>query len=300
MAVRIHDFTGGISRYVATGPLDSSDDAAAVNAGVDALAADPGTAVIVVVATFPAPDPARAVLERLAAGTTPAVVCFVGADAATVALGAVLGVAVETRSKPAALAAVITDGVDAVALDLHPLNEPLIAEVRALLGAEQRYIRGLFVSGGLRAEAVALARERHADVREDALEDGIDTPAHVFWDLGTESGTGPHAKTDAAERSRRLVAAASNPEVGVVVLDFVLGEGASDDPVGAMLPAIHAAKDAAAARGRHLEILGYVLGTDLDPQGLATQTALLGKAGVTWASSATNTGLLAREFVIKG
>ncbi|MCP5629310.1 FdrA family protein, partial [Klebsiella pneumoniae] len=48
------------------------------------------------------------------------------------------------------------------------------------------------------------------------------------------------------------------------------------------------------------EILGYVLGTDQDPQSLAQQCQLLTDAGVIWASSSTNTGLLAREFVCKG
>jgi len=43
-----------------------------------------------------------------------------------------------------------------------------------------------------------------------------------------------------------------------------------------------------------------VLGTDQDPQSLAQQCQLLTDAGVIWASSSTNTGLLAREFVCKG
>lgn len=72
------------------------------------------------------------------------------------------------------------------------------------------------------------------------------------------------------------------------------------DPVGVMLDAIVEAKAIAAADGRPLEILGYVLGTDLDTPSLEKQCQMLTDAGVIWASSSTNTGLLAREFICKG
>jgi hypothetical protein len=299
VAARIHDFTGGISTFVAisSAAVTTTDETDAIVAGVDALQSDAGSAVMVVIAPRPTPVAAATLIEKLAGARIPAIACFVGADEATRALGASSDVPVYTRSKPAALAAVTADGVDPATLDLHPLNESLITEVRAMLAPEQRYIRGLFTAGGLCAEAVALAREVHADVQEGAPEAGVGTPAHVFWDLGASAAGDRHPKTDARARSRLLRAISSDPAVGVVVLDFVFGAGGDDDPVGAMLRAIRAAKSAAADRGQHLEVLGYVLGTDADPQSLAAQTAMLQEAGVTWASSATNTGLLAREFV---
>ncbi|MRH29036.1 hypothetical protein GH740_06860 [Microbacterium sp. SYP-A9085] len=299
VAARIHDFTGGMSTFVATSSAATTTirEIDAIVAGVDALQSDAASTVVVVVAPRPTPMAAATLIEKLAGARIPAIACVVGADEATIALGTSRDVPVYTRSKTAALAAVTADGVDPESLDLHPLNEPLIAEVRAMLAPEQRYIRGLFTAGGLRAEAIALAREFHPDVREGAPDAGVGTPAHVFWDLGASAADDRHPKTDARARSRLLRATSADPAVGVVVLDFVLGAGADDDPVGAMLPAIRAAKGAAADRGRHLEVLGYVLGTDADPQGLAAQTAMLQDAGVTWASSATNTGLLARAFV---
>ena len=60
------------------------------------------------------------------------------------------------------------------------------------------------------------------------------------------------------------------------------------------------AKEQAEKAGRHLEILGYVLGTELDVQNSQEQTQKLMDAGVTISSSSQNTGLLAREFVLKG
>ena len=105
---------------------------------------------------------------------------------------------------------------------------------------------------------------------------------------------------DPTNRISRLLQEARDPEVGVIVMDFVLGFGAHDEPVGVMLDAINEAHAIAKADNRPLEILGYVLGTDQDPQSLVQQCQLLTDAGVIWASSSTNTGLLAREFVCKG
>jgi len=104
---------------------------------------------------------------------------------------------------------------------------------------------------------------------------------------------------DPSNRIARFTQEAADPEVGVIVMDVVLGYGANPDPAGVMLPAIKEAKAKAAAEGRHLEILAYVLGTETDPQNLEEQVAKLVDAGCTWASSSTNTGLLAREFVWK-
>ena len=85
----------------------------------------------------------------------------------------------------------------------------------------------------------------------------------------------------------------------MIVMDFILGFGAHEDPVGVTLPAIRQAKEMAAQRGQHLEILGYVLGTDLDAPPLSEQVQKLSEAGVTISSSCANSGLLARGFVEK-
>lgn len=107
---------------------------------------------------------------------------------------------------------------------------------------------------------------------------------------------------DPSTRIDRFLKEAADPEVAVIVLDFVLGYGSYEDPVGVMLPAIEAAKKQAEEIGRHLEILGYVLGTELelDVQNSQKQIKKLMDAGVTISSSSQNTGLLAREFVLKG
>lgn len=311
MSVRIHDFTGGVSQLIGTGGRDLSSEVGGIMMldGIAALDADPGTDVIVVVSKPPAPEVAAVILDRLAESSKPSVACFLGAGNDIREAAEQRGIAFFDRTKPAALEAVKKTGVKEEDLDLHSLNWPLIEEVRAKLKPEQRYIRGLFCGGTLCDEAMFLAMEKYDDVYSNLRKEaefklkGTDASrAHTFLDFGEDEFTNgkPHPMIDPSNRTARFLKEAQDPEVGVIVMDFVLGYGANPDPVGAMLPALHQAKKEAAEQGRHLEILAYILGTDADAQGFDDQVAKLNEAGVTWASSSTNTGLLAREFVSKG
>lgn len=307
LSVRIHDFGGGVSQLIGTGGRDLSEAVGGVMMldGFQALVDDPATDVIALISKPPHPSVEQKVLDAVAGSPKPVVVCFLGGseEAATLA-----GATFAKTTKLAALEAVKLTGVKEEDLDLHALNWPLIEEVRAKLAPEQRYIRALFCGGTLCDESMFAAMEKYDDVysnihpnpdRRIGARDA--SVAHTFLDFGDDAFTQgkPHPMIDPSTRIARFLEEAKDPEVGVLVMDFVLGYGAHEDPVGVMLPAIIEAKDAAAAQGRHLEILGYVLGTDLDRPSLAEQVAKLESAGVTIASSSMNTGLLAREFVSK-
>ena len=66
-------------------------------------------------------------------------------------------------TKEAALKAVLLTGIKRRP-DLHPLNWPLIEEVRTRLTSQQKYIRGLFCGGTLCDEAMFAALEKFDDV----------------------------------------------------------------------------------------------------------------------------------------
>jgi FdrA protein len=80
-------------------------------------------------------------------------------------------------------------------------------------------------------------------------------------------------------RIRRLLQEADDPEVAVILLDIVLGYGTHPDPAGELAPAIVRAREAAEERGRHLEIVAVLVGTDQDPQDLEDQAEKLTEAG---------------------
>ncbi len=75
-------------------------------------------------------------------------------------------------------------------------------------------------------------------------------------------------------RSRRLRQEAADPEVGLILLDVVLGEGAHPDPASELAPAIREAVHVA-----HKMVCAVVVGTEEDPQGLDAQIGALQAAG---------------------
>ncbi|MBU5444344.1 acyl-CoA synthetase FdrA [Paenibacillus sp. MSJ-34] len=308
VSVRIHDFGGGVSQLIGTGGRDLSERVGGIMMldGMRALNEDQATKVIVLVSKPPAKSVEQKVLAEIKSMSKPVVVCFIGgSEEAVVQAGGHFA----KTTKEAALKAVILSGVDESTIDKHPLNLPLIEEIKAKLKPEQKYIRGLFCGGTLCDEAMYLAMEKYADVYsnipkspEYRLADIHTSQAHTFIDFGDDEFTNgkPHPMIDPSTRIERFMREAKDPSVGVILMDFVLGFGSHEDPVGVMLPAITEAKRLAEQEGRHLEIVGYVLGTDLDTPSVGEQLEKLVAAGVTYASSSTNAGLLARGFVEKG
>jgi hypothetical protein len=204
---------------------------------------------------------------------------------------------------------VVLAGRQEAEINKRALNLALIDEVRGKLAPAQKHIRGLFCGGTLCFEAMLLAQQTFDNVYSNIAKDpahrlpGMNlSREHSFIDLGDDEFTRgrPHPMIDPSLRIARLLQEAGDPSVGVIVLDFILGVGAHEDPVGVTLPAILQSKALAHQEGRHLEILGYVLGTDADKPSLSGQTAKLAAAGVTIASSCTNAGLLALGFVDRG
>ncbi|MFA1736598.1 acyl-CoA synthetase FdrA [Lysinibacillus fusiformis] len=308
VSVRIHDFGGGITQLIGTGGRDLSKEVGGIMMldGIQALDADEATKVIVLVSKPPEASVEKKVLAQIKECSKPVVVYFIGGnEEAVVAAGGHFA----KTSKEAALKAVLLAGIDEAGINKRALNLPLIEEVRAKLSPEQKYIRGLFCGGTLCDESMYLAMEKfdhvYSNIQKNPdflLKDINVSQEHTFIDFGDDDFTNgkPHPMIDPSSRIDRFLQEAKDPSVGVIVMDFVLGFGSHEDPVGVMLPAITEAKQLAEKEGRHLEIIGYVLGTDLDKPSLEDQVKKLVDAGVTYASSSTNAGLLAREMVLKG
>ena len=102
---------------------------------------------------------------------------------------------------------------------------------------------------------------------------------------------------DQNARIDRLLKEASDPTVRVILLDVVIGWGAHADPASELANAIVQAKKIAAQGKRHLAIIGFVCGTELDPQVLAKQEAILQTAGMVLASNSANAAWLAAQWV---
>lgn len=82
---------------------------------------------------------------------------------------------------------------------------------------------------------------------------------------------------DPTTRSIEIEKLAAMPDVGVLLLDVVLGYGACADPAGAVVEAIERVR---ATRSAPLVTIATMTGTDADPQGRSGQIDILRDAGI--------------------
>lgn len=158
------------------------------------------------------------------------------------------------------------------------------------LRPEQKYVRALYTGGTLMYESLLIYRDLIGkDVYSNApldprykLEDSYKSYMHTVVDLGEEEFTAgrAHPMIDPTIRRLRLVEEAKDPEVAVILMDFVLGYGAHPDPVGAMQESILEAKKIAEKEMRKIIFMAHVCGTDEDPQNSSSQEEKLRNLGV--------------------
>jgi len=157
------------------------------------------------------------------------------------------------------------------------------------LGDSQKYIRALYTGGTFTYEAqVILSGILPGPIYSNApilnikeMASSLTSEANSIVDLGEEEFTQgrPHPMIDPTIRKLRILEEAKDPEVGVLLMDFVLGYGSHPDPVGAALREIKEAKDQAARHGRYLSVISHVCGATGDPQGYDSSISKLQSAG---------------------
>lgn len=297
----IHRQGGGVSHAIGTGGRDVSQPVggAAMLRGIAALAADRDTAVIVVIAKPPHPAVARRLLGAARRAGKPVVVAFVGARVA--ASGNVVGA--DTLEDAAAAAVRLAGGGRGEAVP----TQSLPAQEAGRLLPTQHYLRGLFSGGTLGAEAQALLRPvlgrilSNAPLHpQDRVEGTAASSGHTVLDLGGDEFTQGrlHPMIDPTLRLARLAQEAADPDVGVLLLDVVLGVGADRDPAGTLAPAVAGARRRALEAGRYLCVVGSLCGTDEDPQDFRTQEEALLEAGMVLEGSNARAARLAGRILV--
>ena len=250
----------GISHAIGVGGRDLSSEVggAMTLRALELLAEDAATEVIVILSKPPSPRVATRV--RRAAGTIdkPVVTAFLGPDA--------------TLEQAAERAARYVGVAPRIPLDVNP---------RATPGA----LRGLFSGGTLCTEAMLVASQVLGPIYSNiplepewALTDVNASHGHTFVDFGQEELTDrrAHPMLDLSLRLERIEREASDPDVGVILLDVVLGRGAHRNPAEELAPIIAACLE---RRVADLTIVAALCGAAADPQGLDAQAAALESAG---------------------
>jgi FdrA protein len=310
----------GVSQVIGVGSHDLRERVGGpmMLAGIERLAADPETAVIVLVSKPPAETVARNVLEAAVDCGKPVVANFLGGDPAAISEAGARPA--ETLEEAARVAVSLVRGGDSAPSSRPPpprgrgsqhladdasedslgpvLFERLAQTARqeaARLAPGQHHVRGLYSGGTLCQEAALILTKSPAAGRQPpSAESG-----HTMIDLGADEYTvgRPHPMIDFRLRNEQILAAADDPSSAVVLLDVVLGYGSHPDPAEALLPAIEEARRRAQDAQRYLPIIASVCGTPADPQGLTRQEARLAEVGVILAPSNAQAARLAALLV---
>lgn len=244
----------GVSQLIGVGGRDLSEDVdgAMTLFALDLIDDDPETTAVVLVSKPPAKTVTEKVLGRLASLGVPAVACLLGEEDA--------GGQVPVRGtlEAAALAAAEIAGGSLAIDDPATEADPGIAPG----------ILGLYTGGTLAGEAKVILKR--AGITSEVL------------DLGDDEYTAgrPHPMIEPELRTDHILRAAARDDVGVVLLDIVLGHGSHADPAGTAAAAVTDAREIARREGRELRFVASVTGTEGDPQGLSGQVATAEAAGI--------------------
>ena len=296
VTVRVHQLGSGISQALGTGGHDLSETIGGISMlhGLAALDEDPATSVIILVSKPPAADVAAAILDTAEASAKPVVVIFLGADPSTVTRKGVYG---------AAYLAQAADMAVALAKDQRPSGGDVavssemrrrLTEAARGMAPSQQFVRGIYSGGTFCFEAQLVhaadgitAYSNAPTAGNHTLERITRSQDNTIIDMGDDEFTQgrPHPMIDPSLRDARIRQEVDDPATAVVLFDVVLGYGSSLEPVAGLLGVIGTSRAAAKAAGRTVVFIGYVCGTDTDPQPRKDIVAALQAAGVLVASS---------------
>ena len=305
----VHQHGSGISHAIGTGGRDLSDAIGGITTfrALEALEADPQTALIVLLSKPPGPMTLNRLIERLNQCAKPVAACLLGIRQYPSGQD-IRFTAVRTLDEAASLAAQAASGktLAASTTDSEKVRA-IIASERARMQPGQKYIRGLFAGGTFCYQAQQVMRDGGLVVHSNApldgmlmLSDSSRSAEHTLIDLGADEFTSgrPHPMIDATLRRARILKEAHDSQVAVLLLDFVLGYNASPDPVGDLLESIIQARHIVSERGGYLSVVASVCGTDGDVQDMRAQTAALDQAGILVMPSSAQAALLSREIAL--
>ncbi|WBW95213.1 acyl-CoA synthetase FdrA [Oceanirhabdus sp. W0125-5] len=293
VTVIIDKMGGGVSQVIGTGGRDLKSQVGGIMMieGFKALIHDEETKVIVLISKPPAPEVAEKILNMVKTTDKPVVACFIGGDRCEIEKqGAFSCLNLEDAARKAVLLAEGKEIEDFTGFTLSDEEiEKIVQGECKKFNKGQKYLRALYTGGTLADEAMKMLGKEgyriYSNIQfspELRLEDTHKSVEHTCIDLGDDDFTvgKPHPMIDPAVRVERLIKEVQDQGIAIVLMDFVLGYGSNIDPAGEMLEAIRNAKAAMKKNNKYLCVIGYVCGTEGDPQNYKQQCEKLEKEGV--------------------
>lgn len=269
----IHQLGEGISHAIGTGGRDLKREVAAISAhqGLDLLKRDPATKVIVIVSKPPDADVAASLLAAARKTGKPVVINFIGYAAPT------------QRFENLNFTQTLQESAEQAVALLVDAKDTVTQSYKNSTPSKRTYLRGLFSGGTLAIETVRALMAFLGEVKTNVtgtgaslLDDPLISQGHTVLDLGEDVFTVGrlHPMIDNDLRMRRMRQEAAEPDVAMLLLDVVLGEGAHPDPASELAPVI------TEVRKKHkVDVAVLLVGTDEDPQGLEQQRKTLEASG---------------------
>lgn len=294
----ISEMGAGISQAIGVGGRDISKDVGGIMMlqGLKTLQEDPATKVIVLVSKPPSSEIKEKILANINSQKKLTVVCFLGDnyESEITLKGSVLKVNDLEEASYFALSILKNESIQIVINNLNKQYLQLKAkalELKKDLNAKQKYFRGLFCGGSFCYETQSILNNitgfgpvfSNAPLNKaDKLDNVNKSIEHTALDLGDDDFTVGrlHPMMDSTIRKMRLLQESRDPEVAIIYLDFVLGHGVHEDPVGSIYDALVESQKIAAQDGRKIIYLASVCGTKQDPQNLLKQEDTLKNLGV--------------------
>ncbi|NKB21446.1 MAG: acyl-CoA synthetase FdrA [Alphaproteobacteria bacterium] len=276
---------GGISHAIGVGGRDLKDEIGGISTlmGIDRLDDDAETKHIVLISKPPGKDVLPRVMKRIKQSPKPFTVCFIGAT--------------DLNLPANATAARTLKDAAQTALGGKEFEEKISSNTSSLGGRTK--IRGLYSGGTLAAETQVILLDAGLEVASNAAVPGAknltdDGDAHQIIDLGDDQFTQgrPHPMIDPEIRKEPLADALADNNVGVILIDIVIGYGAHPDLAGQladMLSGMQGENDPI--------IIASVTGTEQDPQVRSSQISALQAAGIHVAGSNADAAIAALDML---
>lgn len=286
---------GGVVHAIGTGGRDLSDKvgAIAVKDAIVALENHEPTDVICVISKPPAKEVRDEVIQLLQSISKPVVAIFLGEK--PVAHEGKVYLA-HTLEETAQIAVDLANEEAVKRNYFTKLDKPNVSTLD-----KDKVVKGLYSGGTLAAEAGMLISEA-LNLEGLVKQEGYILHSHGYdvIDLGDDIYTQgkPHPMIDPEVRIQKMEEYAEDEQTGIILFDVVLGYGAHEDMVGALLPAIEAAQSTAKKAGRDLYFVATVCGTSKDPQNYQEAVDRLKAAGVYVAES--NAKAVQLALLLKG
>lgn len=278
----------GVSQVIGVGGRDLTDTIGGImmKQGINMLASDPSTELIVLISKPPSINVIPKIMEEALVIGKPVVVNFLGYKPSQKFENFYFTETIEDTAE--AVLSIINKSTDPFLVTKTTALLEMAYNERARFSKNQKYIRGLFSGGSLCDEAIDVFRRYSLEIYSNVetskkwtLKNSQISKEHSCIDMGEEEFTKsrPHPMIDLSLRQERIKREANDPSVAVILIDVVIGYGSHDSPASGLAETIQKAKENAIDNNRYLSVVAHVCGSHNDHQGLKIQEEYLRNAG---------------------